>query len=642
MSFNSSAQFALNLPRYAKRLLAVAMDASMCVLTVWLALCLRLESWVLLEGVYWISVIGSLVIAIPIFIAFGLYRAIFRFAGWAALATVAQAVALYAVFYIVIFTAIGFRDIPRTVGLLQPILLLLAIGTSRLLARYWLGGNYIQQLQKKPSSQVLVYGAGTTGIELVTALKHSREMRVVGFLDDNPSLRRGVVSGMTVYGPQDLGRLVQTLRVTDVLLALPSITRQRRNEILTQMSKAHVAVRTLPSLTDLAQGRISADDLRELDIEDLLGRETVQPNPELLAKNIAQKTVLVTGAGGSIGSELCRQILAAGPCTLVLVELSEFALYTIHAELSGRLKASSAPAVKLVTLIGSVQDTDRMRYILSQWQPDTIYHAAAYKHVPIVEDNPVEGIKNNVFGTLTLAQMAIEHQVTDFVLISTDKAVRPTNVMGASKRLAEMVLQALAAKLPTVNASGTRFSMVRFGNVLDSSGSVVPKFRQQIKNGGPISLTHLDITRFFMTIPEAAGLVIQAGALAGFDGERGEVFVLDMGEPVKIIDLARSMVQLSGMTVRDELQPNGDISIEITGLRPGEKLFEELLIGNDPKPTQHPKIMKANEEYIAWPELSLELEVLAGFLSAQNAIGACQQVKKLVPEFTTTEQSTCD
>lgn len=638
MSFNSSAQFALSLPRYAKRLLAVAMDASMCVLTVWLALCLRLESWVLLEGVYWISVIGSLVIAIPIFIAFGLYRAIFRFAGWAALATVAQAVALYAVFYIVIFTAIGFRDIPRTVGLLQPILLLLTVGTSRLLARYWLGGNYIQQLQTKPSSQVLVYGAGTTGIELATALKHSRDMRVVGFLDDNPGMRRGVVSGMTVYGPQDLAYLVQTLRVTDVLLALPSITRQRRNAILSQMSKARVAVRTLPSLTDLAQGRISADDLRELDIEDLLGRETVQPNPELLSKNIVRKIVLVTGAGGSIGSELCRQILAAGPCTLVLVELSEFALYTIHAELSGRLKASAVPAVRLVTLIGSVQDTDRMRYILSQWQPDTIYHAAAYKHVPIVEDNPVEGIKNNVFGTLKLAQMAIQHQVTDFVLISTDKAVRPTNVMGASKRLAEMILQALAAHFSTSNGSITRFSMVRFGNVLGSSGSVVPKFRQQIKNGGPISLTHLDITRFFMTIPEAAGLVIQAGALAELDGERGEVFVLDMGEPVKIMDLARSMVQLSGMTVRDESQPDGDIAIEITGLRPGEKLFEELLIGNDPKPTQHPKIMKANEEFIAWPELSLELGVLAGLLSAQDAIGACQQVKKLVPEFTTTEQ----
>lgn len=638
MSFNSSAQFALGLPRSAKRMLAVAVDASLCVLTVWLALCLRLESWVLLEGVYWISVLGSLVIAIPIFIAFGLYRAIFRFAGWAALATVAQAIGLYAIFYSVIFTAIGLRDLPRTVGVLQPTLLLLAIGTSRLLARYWLGGIYVQQLQAQPASQVLVYGAGTAGIELATALQHSRDMRVVGFLDDNPGLQRGVVSGMTVYGPQDLERIVKNLQITDVLLALPSVTRQRRNEILAQMSKARVAVRTLPSLSDLAQGRISAEDLRELDIEDLLGREAVQPNPELLAKNIAQKVVLVTGAGGSIGSELCRQILAVGPSTLVLLELSEYALYTIHAELVDRLAATKQSHINLIALIGSVQDAHRMRYVLGCWQPNTIYHAAAYKHVPIVEDNPVEGIKNNVLGTLTMAQLAIEHHVADFVLISTDKAVRPTNVMGASKRLAEMVLQALAADLITsTRQTSTRFSMVRFGNVLGSSGSVVPKFRQQIKSGGPISLTHLEITRFFMTIPEAAALVIQAGALAGHNIERGEVFVLDMGAPVKIIDLARSMVQLSGMTVRDAQQPDGDISIEVTGLRAGEKLYEELLIGNDPKPTQHSKIMKANEQYIPWASLSHELEILARFLDAQDADQSCQQVKKLVPEFSTAE-----
>ena len=637
MPFNSSAQFALGLPRYAKRLLAVAVDASLCVFTVWIALCLRLESWVLLEGVYWISVVGSLVIAIPIFIAFGLYRAIFRFAGWAALATVAQAVALYAVFYIVIFTAIGFRDLPRTVGVLQPTLLLLAIGTSRLLARYWLGNDYVQQLQSMPASPVLIYGAGTAGIELASALNHSKDMRVVGFLDDNPGMRRGIVSGMTVYGPGDLEHLVNTLHVTDVLLALPSITRQRRNEILAQMSKAHVAVRTLPSLSDLAQGRISANDLRELDIEDLLGREAVQPDPELLAKNIVQKIVLVTGAGGSIGSELCRQILAIGPRALVLVELSEYALYTIHAELSVRLASTVQPSVTLIALIGSVQDAGRMQHILSEWKPDTIYHAAAYKHVPIVEDNPVEGIKNNVFGTLTIAQMAIKNHISDFVLISTDKAVRPTNVMGASKRLAEMVLQALAMDSHSTYASSTRFSMVRFGNVLGSSGSVVPKFRQQIKAGGPISLTHLDITRFFMTIPEAAALVIQAGALAGRDAGRGEVFVLDMGEPVKILDLARSMVQLSGMTVRDAQQPDGDISIEITGLRPGEKLYEELLIGNEPKPTQHPKIMKANEQFMPWPELEQELAVLSSYLSAQDATQACQHVKKLVPEFMSAE-----
>ncbi|MFM7801259.1 MAG: UDP-N-acetylglucosamine 4,6-dehydratase family protein, partial [Limnohabitans sp.] len=360
---------------------------------------------------------------------------------------------------------------------------------------------------------------------------------------------------------------------------------KRRNEILSQIRWAHVAVRTLPSVSDLAQGKVNISDLRQLDIDDLLGREPVMPNHILLAMNVRSKVVMVTGAGGSIGSELCRQILAVGPAKLLLIEQSEFALYAVHQALEEKQTQNSSV---LVPLLASVQDLERMREIMATWQPDTLYHAAAYKHVPLVEHNPAEGVKNNVLGTLRTAQAAAEHGVSDFVLISTDKAVRPTNIMGASKRLAEMVLQAMAG-----NTHSTRFSMVRFGNVLGYSGSVVPRFRQQIRDGGPVSLTHPEITRYFMTIPEAAQLVIQAGAMA----KGGDVFVLDMGEPVRIMDLARRMIELSGLRVKDEKYPDGDIEIEISGLRPGEKLYEELLIGDNPKPTSHSRIMKAHEEF---------------------------------------------
>jgi len=448
---------------------------------------------------------------------------------------------------------------------------------------------------------VMIYGAGEAGRQLAAAMANSHEMRVVGFLDDDERLYGQVLNGLRIYGPDDLEGLVLSLQISDVLLALPSISRHRRNEILSQMLHAKVSVRTLPSVSDLAQGRVTISDLRELDIDDLLGREPVTPDTLLLGKNTTDKVVLVTGAGGSIGSELCRQILKIGPAILLLVEQSEFALYQIHQELQAKLANQPDSSIRLVPLLASVRDEERMREIMSTWKPQTVYHAAAYKHVPLVEHNPAEGIKNNVLGTLTAARAAAEQGVADFVLISTDKAVRPTNIMGASKRLAEMVLQALAA-----DSSGTRFSMVRFGNVLGSSGSVVPKFRQQIRDGGPVTVTHADITRYFMTIPEAAQLVIQAGAMA----MGGDVFVLDMGQPVKIMDLATRMIELSGLTVRDEENPDGDIGIEVTGLRPGEKLYEELLIGDNPKSTSHPRIMKAHEEFLLWPQLEEKLRVL--------------------------------
>lgn len=597
----------LALPRAAKRTVAISIDLGFCVLSVWLAYYLRLGEFVALSGNALYAVGASIAIALPIFIVSGLYRAIFRYSGWPAFLAVARATGIYGLLYAAVFTAIGVAEVPRTVGIIQPILLLLFVGASRALARVWLGDQYQSFLKRAARPKVMIYGAGQSGRQLAAAMANSTDMQVAGFLDDDELLHGQVLNGLRIYPATDLPILAPMLNIGAVLLALPGISRKRRNEILAQIRDAHVSVRTLPSVTDLAQGKVSVSDLRELDIDDLLGRDPVAPNLALLARNIAGKTVLVTGAGGSIGSELCRQILAVGPSKLLLVEQSEFALYAIHQELEEKLGGQQA---LLVPLLASVQDENRLGEIMATWRPDTVYHAAAYKHVPLVEHNPAEGIRNNVLGTLRTAQAALAAGVSDFVLISTDKAVRPTNIMGASKRLAEMVLQALAAE-----GARTQFTMVRFGNVLGSSGSVVPKFRQQIRDGGPITLTHPEITRYFMTIPEAAQLVIQAGAMA----RGGDVFVLDMGQSVRIIDLARRMVELSGLAVRDDDNPDGDIAIEITGLRPGEKLYEELLIGESPEPTSHPRIMRANEDFLPWGELSARLSALDTALDGNDA-----------------------
>lgn len=626
MPLNRAALPVLSMPRAAKRLIVLTVDASLCVLTVWLAFYLRLGEFVALSGPALWAALASAAIALPIFIVFGLYRAIFRYAGWPALMTVSKAIAIYALIFSAIFTAMGVPGVPRTVGLIQPMLLLLTVGASRALARFWLGGLYQSQLKLAALPKVLIYGAGSSGRQLAAAMANSLEMRVVGFLDDDERLHGHVLNGLRIYRPDDLAALVESLSISDVLLALPSGNRQRRNEILASMRAAKVSVRTLPSVTELAQGKVSTSDLRPLDIDDLLGRDPVAPNHILLGRNVSGKVVLVTGAGGSIGAELCRQVLKLQPSVLLLIEQSEFALYSIHRELEGKLGESST---KLLPLLASVRDQERMREIMSAWRPETVYHAAAYKHVPLVEHNPGEGLRNNVFGTLAAAQAAAASGVADFVLISTDKAVRPTNVMGASKRLAEMVLQALAA-----NGATTRFSIVRFGNVLGSSGSVVPLFRQQIRDGGPITLTHPEITRYFMTIPEAAQLVIQAGAM----GRGGDVFVLDMGEPVRIIDLARRMIELAGLSVRDDDHPDGDIAIEVTGLRPGEKLYEELLIGDDPQATSHPRIMKAREEYLPWPLLEQKLGKLQSALDANDVALLRQLLQHLVSGYCADEE----
>ena len=623
----------LAMPRLVKRFIAIMLDVSLCILTVWLAYYLRLGEFISFTGQSGLSKgavlasLSSIGISIPIFIFSGLYRAIFRYSGWPALLAVARAIGIYSSLYVTLFTIIGAPDVPRTIGIIQPILLLLFVGSSRAFVRIWLGKQYVSILKRSERSKVLVYGAGNNGRQLVAALANSHEMQIIGFLDDDDRLQGHTLNGLPVYDPDHLVSLVASLSVDNILLALPNISRKRRNDILNHIRGAHVSVRTLPSMNDLANGKVSISDVRELDVDDLLGREPVMPNHSLLAKNVHSKVVLVTGAGGSIGSELCRQIFYIGPTKLLLIEQSEFALYNIHKELE-EMRTSSE--IVLVPLLASVLDEVRMRDILSTWRPDTVYHAAAYKHVPLVEHNPAIGIKNNVLGTLYTALGSAENGVKDFVLISTDKAVRPTNIMGSSKRLAEMILQALAENAKN---AGTRFCMVRFGNVLDSSGSVVPKFRQQIREGGRITLTHPDVMRYFMSIPEAAQLVIQAGAMS----KGGDVFVLDMGQPVRIMELARRMVELSGLIVRDEKNPDGDIEIDITGLRPGEKLYEELLIGDNPEHTLHPQIMRAQEDFIPWAEFECKLKSIELAINV-NDIGVIRMMmQQLVAGYIPTD-----
>jgi FlaA1/EpsC-like NDP-sugar epimerase len=627
-SANPIAFLLLDRSRSVKRVIVFCLDAFLCVLTVWLSFYLRLNEFVALSGPVLLPVFASICIAIPIFIFSGLYRAIFRYSGLPAMGAMARAMLLYGVLFASLFTFYGFQGVPRTVGLIQPLLMLIFVGASRAFARVWLGGLYLSQINKSKLPQVLIYGAGSAGRQLASAMENSFEMRVVGFLDDDDRLQGNVLNGLPILNPSDLDEVLVEMPVTDVLLALPSVSRQRRNEILKSLSAHKLSVRTLPHLSDIASGRITVNDLRELDIDDLLGREPVKPNGLLLNRNTHGKTVLVTGAGGSIGSELCRQILSTLPKKLLLVEMSEFALYQIHQELQTQLEdhAPEGEVTELIPLLASVCDADRMQDIMATWKPQTVYHAAAYKHVPLVEHNPAEGVRNNVLGTRVCAEAAAANGVHNFVLISTDKAVRPTNVMGASKRLSEMVLQALAHHSTQAT---TIFSMVRFGNVLGSSGSVVPLFRDQIKSGGPITLTHEDITRYFMTIPEAAQLVIQAGAM----GTGGDVFVLDMGQPVRIVDLAKRMVELSGLVLKDELHPDGDIEITITGLRPGEKLFEELLIGDNPQPTQHPRIMKANEDFMSWHTLQLQLDKINMAVQTNDVPKIRGLLQSLVPGY---------
>lgn len=608
----------LALPRGLKRVMAATIDAALCALTIWIAYYLRLGYFVSLAGRPSLAVALSIGLALPALYAGGLYHMAFRRASSQMIPAVALACAAYGLCYATIIAAYAFNNIPRTIGIVQPILLFMAICGTRLGVAYVLGGQMIRRLEAKLRRRVLIYGAGSSGRQLAAAMGDSKESKVIGFIDDDRSIAGARINRLPVYPSEDLEQLVEVRQVDDILLALPSASRHRRNEIIANLRGLPVSVRTLPGLMDLAHGRVEAGDLRELTIEDLLSREPVAPMMEAVKRKVEGRTVLVTGAGGSIGSELCRQILVAGPARILLFEQSEYSLYTIHRNLT------EVSDVEVVPLLGSVTDTLRMSQILRAWRPDIVFHAAAYKHVPLVEHNPLDGLRNNVIGTRRIAELAAEHGVGDFVLVSTDKAVRPTNIMGATKRLAELILQGLARE-----ETGTRFSMVRFGNVLGSSGSVVPLFREQIRQGGPVTVTHRDITRYFMTIPEAAQLVVQACAMAS----GGEVFVLDMGEPVRIIDLARNMIELSGLTIKSQAYPNGDIEIVTVGMRPGEKLYEELLIGNDPQATTHPLIMMASEHHIPWPHLRTELNRLESIIDRGEVEAARLLLCELVREF---------
>ncbi|MDX5371143.1 MAG: polysaccharide biosynthesis protein [Pseudomonadaceae bacterium] len=619
----------LSWPRRYKRLLQVGTDILICWAALWLAFWVRLGSDRLINPLgehFWLFAAAPL-IAIPIYIRSGMYRAVLRYLGNDALVTIFKAVTVSALLLalLVYWNKNVPAVVPRSLVFNYWWLSLFLAGGLRLLMRQYFMGDWfnVRAAMSLASGddglpRVAVYGAGTAGNQLVAALRMGRSMRPVAFIDDDDNIATRVIAGLKVYKPKHIAQLISETGAQEILLAIPSASRARRKEVLQFLEAFPLHIRSVPGIMDLASGRVRVDDIQEVDIADLLGRDAVPPKAELFERCIRDKVVMVTGAGGSIGSELCRQLIASLPRTLVLFEHAEFNLYSIHSELEELIRRKSLP-IRLVPILGSVRAQEQLLDVMRVWGVHTVYHAAAYKHVPMVEHNIAEGVRNNVFGTLSAAQAALKAGVEHFVLISTDKAVRPTNIMGSSKRLAELVLQALSHESAPVlfrDQSGvhqvnkTHFAMVRFGNVLGSSGSVIPLFREQIKRGGPVTVTHPSITRYFMTISEAAQLVIQAGAM----GQGGDVFVLDMGQPVRILELAEKMIHLSGLSIRSERNPAGDIEIQFTGLRPGEKLYEELLIGDNVSPTCHPMIMSASEEHIAWEPLKGVLDDMSAAL----------------------------
>ena len=612
------AHWFIGLQRKYKAVILISMDVFFVLFALWSAFSLRWGVLYIPKGDEWYLFSVAPFIALPIFVRLGLYRAIIRYIEIRALWTIFQASALYALVFAFVLYQSAIPVIPRTVSPLNWLIVMLLVGSSRFFSRWWLGEAYFnvginRNKTKSYKKSVVIYGAGSAGVQLASALAHGRDFKAVAFIDDDKALHKRKINDLRIYPLSSLGYLIGRYEVSNVLLAMPSAKRSRISELIRMLEPYRVHVMSMPGLSDIAQGRVTVDVLQEVDIADLLGRDPVAPNQSLLKANITGKVVMVTGAGGSIGSELCRQIIKLQPNTLVLFEINEFGLYTIEKELKqlfAKEKISSSKPTEIVTILGSVTNAKRVEKVCRVFKVQTIYHAAAYKHVPMVEKNPSEAVKNNIFGTLYLAKAAIKARVELFVLISTDKAVRPTNTMGATKRFAELILQALSLQLTPEQL--IRFTMVRFGNVLGSSGSVVPLFREQIARGGPVTVTDERIIRYFMTISEASQLVIQAGAL----GQGGDVFVLDMGEPIRILDLAKRMVHLSGLEIKDESHPGGEIEISFTGLRPGEKLYEELLIGNNVSETIHPRIMRAEEHVITWFELE---KMLASFENAVNS-----------------------
>ena len=610
----------LSISRLQKQVLSASLDAVCLPVIFILAISLRYEGFnAELFHHYLGLIVATPLISAPVFMRIGLYRAVLRFIDQKIISTILIGVSTTV--FLLTFVGIMLHILPisRAIFGYYWAGAMIYLSASRFMVRGWL----INAGMSDNAIPVCIYGGGKAGALLAAALKTGGEYYCVAFVDDNKHIQGSTIAGIKVYSPTDLDWLVTKREIKQILLALPSISRNRQKQILDQLEHLKLKIKVTPSIQSLVNGELRVQDIRDVEIEDLLGRDQVAPDSRLLAACITHKHVMVTGAGGSIGSELCRQIICQRPARLILLEMSEYALYTIEQELT-TLRNQLALETEIIPFLGTVLDAAKLDRIFSAYHIDTLYHAAAYKHVPLVEHNPIEGIRNNVFGTLQVAQAAMRAQVRNVVLISTDKAVRPTNVMGTTKRLAELILQACANKQQT-----TRFCMVRFGNVLGSSGSVVPLFRKQIMEGGPITLTHPEITRYFMTIPEAAQLVLQAGAM----GEGGEVFVLDMGEPVKIIDLARRMVHLSGLEIKNDSNPDGTIEIQHVGLRPGEKLFEELLIGDNVEGTSHPLIMRAQEKSIPWDQLEHFLQELEQACDTFNYTEIRTLLMKIVAEY---------
>ena len=617
LTLNEISQNIINLPRYSKRLIAIFIDVGLCIFCTWVAFYLRLEQFVKINEATTLAVEISVLLAIPIFWLTGLYKTIYRFAGSSIIFNVFVATFTYSLLYFAIIGIYTIQGIPRSIGIIQPILLFLSISATRIIIKF-LFSKSIKKSKNKTS--VMIYGAGSAGRQLLTSLENNLEMKVVGFLDDNPQFHRQTILGQTVYDPLNIEKLIYKKNIEVILLALPLLARQKRNQIINNLNKYKVSVKTLPSVQDIVEGRVSVSDIKDLTIEDLLSREQVQPNLELLSKNITSKIVMVTGAGGSIGSEISRQIIKLKPKKLLLIELSEFALYKISEDLK-----NIDQNIKIIPILTNVQNRSRIEELFKIFNIDTVYHAAAYKHVPLVEENICESVKNNVFGTFFLAKAALKYNVSNFVLISTDKAVRSTNVMGATKRLAEICVQSVYDD----QNKKSKFAIVRFGNVLESSGSVIPKFKKQIKVGGPVTLTHPEVTRYFMTITEASQLVIQAGTMA----EKCEVYILDMGKSVKIKDLIVKMIKLSGLSIKNEKNLDGDIEIKITGLRPGEKLYEELLLGDDPQKTDHKKILKAQDPFTPFNRLKIDLDHLSNLIEENKVEEVKHMLSNLVANY---------
>jgi FlaA1/EpsC-like NDP-sugar epimerase len=604
--------------RLSKKLFVIFFDCLICLLTVWLSYCLKFEKFVFLEEVsIWAFLLSSSLV-LSIFLISGPYNIIFHRSGLASFKTLSLALVVYFVSFAAIVTFFPALEIPISVGFVQPLIFFCLLTISRAIPRVWID----QTAGKKQLRKIAIFGAGESGYRLGLQLINHKTMELVAYFDDDKSLQNQYLNGVKIHPPTKLDEVSKAKNIDEVFLSIPSVGRARRSELVSRIRNCGVSIREIPTIGELVAEKMSLPSLQDLDLGYILGRGISLPRKELLEKNILNKVVVVSGAGGSIGSELCHQIHQWKPRRLILVEQNEFALYEIHRSLT---EIVSNEHIEIIPLLLSVTDREGMRQMMGRYRPDTLYHAAAHKHVPLLEMNALAAIKNNVFGTLITVETSIEFHVSNFVLISSDKAVRPTNVMGATKRIAELIVQAQAK-----SQIETTLSMVRFGNVLGSSGSVIPKFIEQLKRGGPLTVTHPEVTRYFMTIPEAAQLVIQAGGMA----QGGEVFVLDMGPSVKIINIAKKVIEFSGFSVRDEKNLNGDIEISITGLRPGEKLHEELLIDNRPEPTEHPSIMQSFEESIDLKNLIPKLERLEIEVNIHDEKSARETLSCLVPDFT--------